>query len=422
MNLSPLNSSDHSAPPFPHRWTGDLLDRVQTSAPVAANEGTGKADNADLSKISAVVNKPTGTLEKSAIEKPVAVMKKAKTEKAQEKPPVKKRRARKKWKKPKDKPNRPLSAYNLFFQQERAAMVGDSSSNKNTAGDGNNSVDEALSDQSNSSSNNNNKRRIHRKTHGKIGFADMARSIGAKWKTLASSDKQVFEKQAAKEKERYATELAVWKEQQKLKQEQQQQQESSQSAKHSESDHAENAAADSSTVKNQMMTDGVSRQRLSLFQDTAAAPDLSTIGYLRALHGRQQFGDAELYPNAAEASANAILQQYQGMISHQHPTPAGPGQFNPFLFSSGTGFAGNAPMSLAEQLQMNTAAQRQMQLERFQMQQMILQNHLASQQQQQQQSASAPASLEAIQQQLYQQYPPNTGTGRGFPPHQQQHP
>jgi hypothetical protein len=197
MNLSPLDSNDHSsAPPFPHRWTGDLLDRMRTSAPVAANEDTGKADNADLTKISAAVYKTTGTLEKSAIEKPVAFIEKVKTEKALEKPPVKKRRPRKKWKKPKDKPNRPLSAYNLFFQQERAAMVGDRSNNKNTSGDGNNSVDETLSDQSNSNSSNNNndiKRRVHRKTHGKIGFAEMARSIGARWKTLPSSDKQVFE-------------------------------------------------------------------------------------------------------------------------------------------------------------------------------------------------------------------------------------
>jgi hypothetical protein len=37
----------------------------------------------------------------------------------------KKTRRKKKWKKPADKPSRPLSAYNLFFAEERARMLGD---------------------------------------------------------------------------------------------------------------------------------------------------------------------------------------------------------------------------------------------------------------------------------------------------------
>jgi hypothetical protein len=46
-------------------------------------------------------------------------------------------------------------------------------------------------------------KRKHRKTHGKIGFADLARSIADKWKKLGKHDKQLFEHHADKDKERY---------------------------------------------------------------------------------------------------------------------------------------------------------------------------------------------------------------------------
>jgi len=107
-----------------------------------------------------------------------------------------KKRARKKWKKPPGKPNRPLSAYNLYFRKERALMLGDAAE-KTDQEEG--------------------KKRVHRKTHGKIGFAEMARIIGAKWKSLPEEDKVEFVKVAAVEKERYAKDLAKWREEQKQK-------------------------------------------------------------------------------------------------------------------------------------------------------------------------------------------------------------
>lgn len=118
--------------------------------------------------------------------------------KTPDKTPVdgKKTRRKKKWKKPKDKPNRPLSAYNLFFAQERSEMLGD---------DAPTAEQEAL------------KKRIHCKTHGKIPFAVMARTIGAKWKMLEAETKKPFEEKAAKLKEKYLVELNVWKDAQKEK-------------------------------------------------------------------------------------------------------------------------------------------------------------------------------------------------------------
>lgn len=105
-----------------------------------------------------------------------------------------KKRNKKKWKKPKGKPNRPLSAYNLFFRQQRADMLGD---------DKPSAMMELL------------KKRVHCKTHGKIGFAEMAREIGRKWKALDPEAKAVFDAMGKKEKERYVVELSKWKQAQR---------------------------------------------------------------------------------------------------------------------------------------------------------------------------------------------------------------
>lgn len=101
---------------------------------------------------------------------------------------------RRKWKKPKGKPKRPLSAYNLFFQHERNRIL-----------DRIPSAAAAVDAKPPSG-----QRRRHRKSHGKIGFADLARGIAEKWKTLDAESKRDFEAMAAVEKGRYRDALAVW--------------------------------------------------------------------------------------------------------------------------------------------------------------------------------------------------------------------
>ena len=100
------------------------------------------------------------------------------------------------WKKPIDKPKRPLSAYNLFFQHERkkiiAVLPGDMSVNN-----------DGLTEEQ--------RRRKHRKTHGKIGFGDLARNIAQNWKTIDNSARSIFEARADTEKARYRKELDAWK-------------------------------------------------------------------------------------------------------------------------------------------------------------------------------------------------------------------
>jgi hypothetical protein len=67
----------------------------------------------------------------------------------------------------KSRPKRALSAYNLFFQHERKQMF-------------------------------------------KVGFSDMAKQIGSKWKVISPEDRAHFEALAARDKWRYNTEMGVW--------------------------------------------------------------------------------------------------------------------------------------------------------------------------------------------------------------------
>ena len=96
------------------------------------------------------------------------------------------------------KPKRPLSAYNIF-QHEREKIVSNAPDTPVTL--------ESLKIDPKRKV----KKRRHRKSHGKIGFADLARTIAEKWKTLDAESRAVFEACAAKEKERYADEIKNWK-------------------------------------------------------------------------------------------------------------------------------------------------------------------------------------------------------------------
>jgi len=97
------------------------------------------------------------------------------------------------------KPKRPLSAYNIFFQHEREKIVTNAPDTPVTL--------ESLKIDSTRKL----KKRRHRKSHGKIGFADLARKIAEKWKTLDKESRSVFEACALKEKARYQKEISEWK-------------------------------------------------------------------------------------------------------------------------------------------------------------------------------------------------------------------
>ena len=172
------------------------------------------------------------------------------------------------------------------------------------------------------------KKRVHRKTHGKIGFAEMARAIGQKWKDLPEEQKKPYLEQAGTEKKRYALELKAWKDEQKSKPK------SGKSllaalkaeSRASDRDGASSVGAPDSnthvseTLKLQMVADEIKMAEEINQRNMALLQQRSDAEYLRALQerqmalfaGRQQLDTGVFqYPSAAEASANAILQQFQ---------------------------------------------------------------------------------------------------------------
>ncbi|KAL7471253.1 hypothetical protein ACHAXS_011550 [Conticribra weissflogii] len=73
-------------------------------------------------------------------------------------------------KKPKDAPRRPLSAYNYFFKDERVRIIAQG-------------------------------------LPGTIGFHNMTRTIGTRWKALSEDDRAPYKERASYDKVRYRNEM-----------------------------------------------------------------------------------------------------------------------------------------------------------------------------------------------------------------------
>lgn len=82
------------------------------------------------------------------------------------------------------KPQRPLTAYNFFFRANRKQILDTTEVRPEGK---------------------------PRRSHGKIGFADLARTIAARWKAASSSEKSFYEEKARVDKERYYKEMDGWK-------------------------------------------------------------------------------------------------------------------------------------------------------------------------------------------------------------------
>jgi HMG-box domain len=103
-------------------------------------------------------------------------------------------KGRKMRKKPKDQPKRPLSAYNIFFKEERQRILND--------------IPEYNGEQSSGRTPPTRKRR--KNPHGKIGFESLAKTIGQRWKDLDEQQLKYYKELASTDKKRYRDAMAVY--------------------------------------------------------------------------------------------------------------------------------------------------------------------------------------------------------------------
>jgi HMG (high mobility group) box len=107
------------------------------------------------------------------------------------------------------KPKRALSAYNVFFQLERERLLSGKHSGDGVACDWKYTLNDVIKIYLRSLNKDDSieVKRKHCRTHGKIGFAALARTIAGRWKTLSNEDKAVFQAFAETDKKRYKSQI-----------------------------------------------------------------------------------------------------------------------------------------------------------------------------------------------------------------------
>jgi HMG-box domain len=115
------------------------------------------------------------------------------------------------------KPKRPLSAYNIFFQEERQKLLKDPDEEGNPDTTADDSKPAAIHAPTEPPPNKGgSKKRKRGKPHHKVSFEEMAKIIGQRWKELQESDQErklYYQNLAQTDKERYRAELLIWKKQ-----------------------------------------------------------------------------------------------------------------------------------------------------------------------------------------------------------------
>jgi hypothetical protein len=97
-------------------------------------------------------------------------------------------------KKPKDQPKRPLSAYNIFFKEERNRILDALPATNNN-------------DETTNGTNTAGGRKRKHKPHGKIGFESLAKVVGQRWQDLTADQVEHYKEKAEADKYRYKKEM-----------------------------------------------------------------------------------------------------------------------------------------------------------------------------------------------------------------------
>ena len=129
-------------------------------------------------------------------------------------------------KKPKNKPKRPLSAYNIFFKDERAKILANIPDKKGD--DGDEDDDEENKDKSDEDGSDEGEKgdedgeekapgakkvsgkKRKRVPHGKIGFESLAKIVGQRWKELPPEELDIYKKRAEDDMKRYRKEMEAY--------------------------------------------------------------------------------------------------------------------------------------------------------------------------------------------------------------------
>lgn len=120
-------------------------------------------------------------------------------------------------KKPKNKPKRPLSAYNIFFKDERAKILSGIPDKPEEEDEGEDDGEKAVKkeDGEEGGSEEGEKKKASGKKrkrvpHGKIGFESLAKIVGQRWKELPPEELEHYKKRAEEDMKRYRKEMEAY--------------------------------------------------------------------------------------------------------------------------------------------------------------------------------------------------------------------